>query len=71
MENNYTSNQLVQFIYGEATFAQYFELDDAMERDPALRTEFRYLYDSFSSLPEIKMGPSKTTVNNILELSKA
>jgi len=70
MDVLYTSNKLVQFIYGEASFKEYFELDDAMTSDPALRVEFRTLYDAVQSLPKITLNPSGKTLENILTFSK-
>ncbi len=70
MDVLYTSNKLVQFIYGEASFKEYFKLDDAMEEDPALRVEFRALYDSVKNLPTLSLNPSSKTLENILTYSK-
>jgi len=70
MDKRYTSNKLVQIIYGEAPFQEYFDLDDAMEADPAIRTEFKHIYDAVKSLPEVKMNPSQKIIDNILSISK-
>ena len=70
MDVLYTSNKLVQFIYGEASFKEYFELDDAMTEDPALRVEFRALYDAVKSLPKVNLKPSSKALENILTYSK-
>lgn len=70
MENDYTLNKLVKIIYGEASFEEYFQLDDEMQADPALRIEFRQLYDSFKSMPKANLKPSETSIHNILNYSK-
>ncbi len=70
MENNYNLNKLVSIIYGEASFEEYFSLDDKMQADPALRIEFRRLYDSFQELDKISLNPSENVINNILQYSK-
>jgi hypothetical protein len=70
MDKIYNSNKLVQIIYGEAPFSDYFGLDDAMQADPAIRTEFRHIYDMVNSLPEVKINPSQLVINNLLSISK-
>jgi len=70
MENNYNLNKLVSIIYGEASFEEYFKLDEQMQADPAIRIEFRRLYDSFQELDKISLSPSKNVINNILQYSK-
>jgi len=70
MEKHYNRNKLVSIIYGEASFEEYFELDDKMQADPAIRIEFRRLYDSVQQLNKISLNPSKNIINNILQYSK-
>lgn len=70
MDKIYTSNKLVQIIYGEAPFQEYFDLDDAMAADPALRTEFKHIYDAVAQLPKVSLTPSEDIINNILSISK-
>jgi len=70
MDKRYTSNKLVQIIYGEAPFKEYFELDDAMESDPALRIEFRNLYDAVQLLPKVTITPSKDIIDGLISISK-
>ncbi len=70
MDILYTSNKLIQIIYGEAELNEYFQLDDAMAEDPAIRIEFRKLYDAVQSLPQVKLTPSKEILQNILSISK-
>lgn len=70
MDKRYTSNKLVQIIYGEAPFQEYFDLDDAMQADPAIRTEFKYIYDAVNLLPKVSLTPSEDIINNILSISK-
>lgn len=67
MVQNYTPEKLIQIIYGEASFSEYFDLDDAMQSNPDLRMEFRELYESFQLLESIKLGPSNKTLNHILD----
>lgn len=66
MAQIYTPEKLIEIIYGEAPFSDYFDLDEAMQANPDLRCEFRELYDSYKLLDSITFGPSTGTINNIL-----
>lgn len=66
MANHYTPNKLIEIIYGEAPLQEYFELDDAMNADPTLRSEFRELYDGYKMLEPLVHQPSKKSMMTIL-----
>ncbi len=66
MANEYTPNKLIQIIYGEAPLQEYFALDDAMNADPALRSEFRQLYDGYKMLQNLSLAPSSKSIEKIL-----
>ncbi len=70
MEQSFTQNQLLEFIYGERPLKDYADLDDAFCADPALRYEFRMLYDSYAELPVYKLNPRNKSIQDILSYSK-
>lgn len=71
MAHNYTPEKLIQIIYGEAPFSDYFDLDDAMQCDPDLRFEFREMYETFQLLESITFGPSDKTTKSILNYANS
>ena len=70
MKQSFTQNYLLEIIYGERSFKEYVELDDAFIADPALRQEFRMLYDAQQALPKLNLSPDIQSINNILNYSK-
>ncbi len=70
MKQGFTQNYLLEFIYGERSLSEYFQLDDHFDADPALRTEFRILYDAYKALPKIEVSPSENCLEGILKYSR-
>ena len=70
MAQSYTEDKLVQFIYGEASFFEHFEIENAIENDHALRKVYRKLKKSISLLPKVSFYPSKTIINKVLKYNK-
>jgi len=66
MEQDYTSIQLIQFIYGECDLFERLEIEDALHHNATLRAEFNELYSSYKSMPKVKFSPSSGTLKNIL-----
>lgn len=70
MEQNYTSEQLVQFIYNDLTITEHFEVQDAIENDAKLKLEYASLYNAYKELPKVQFRPADQTVDAILAYSK-
>jgi len=69
MKHDYTTQNLIQFIYGECDLFQKLETEFALENDPELRREYDNLVGAYNDLPKIKFSPSKSTVKSILEFA--
>ena len=70
MEQNYTSEHLVQFIYNDLTLTEHFEVQDAIENDTTLKLEYAQLYNAYKDLPKVQFRPADQTVNAVLAYSK-
>lgn len=70
MKQSYTEQDLIRFIYGEVEICEYFEMDYAIADNPGLRRSYQSLKSTLNLLPEVKVGPSFKSIENILEHSK-
>ena len=65
-----TTEDLLLFIYGEATPEQSITIQSALEKDWKLKEEYQSLLKEIEQLKEIQISPSKKSLDNILEYSK-
>lgn len=70
MEQNYTSNHLIQFIYNDLSVSDHFEVQDAIENNAQLKLEYAMLYNAYKQLPKVTFRPDNLSVNAILAYSK-
>ena len=66
MEDTYTYDSLVQFLYHEMPAADVVEMAHSIEMDEYLHEEFAALHAAKSQLTKVQFNPSKTTIQNIL-----
>ena len=64
MVKDYTSEKLIQFIYGECDIFERLEND--LLYDIGLQNAYLRLHSAYKKLPKVKFSPSTKTVNNIL-----
>lgn len=69
MEENYTMNALVQFLYHEMPAEEAVEMAHLIENDPQMHAMFNELLLAKIQLPKSKFNPSQTAINNILQYS--
>lgn len=69
MEENYTINALVQFIYREMPAEEAVEMAQLIEENPEVREMFDTLLLAKIQLPKARFNPSNTSLNNILQYS--
>ncbi|MBL7825700.1 MAG: hypothetical protein JNJ57_03650 [Saprospiraceae bacterium] len=69
MEETYTYDALVQFLYHEMPAAEAVEMAHSLEADDYLHSEFKSLQVAKSQLPKVQFTPSKSTISNILQYS--
>lgn len=69
MEETYTFNALVQFLYREMPADEAAEMAHFLDEDPEARAEFDALLLAKVQLPKARFNPSGATINNILQYS--
>jgi len=70
MEQPYTQEHLVQFIYKETPVLETFEIEDALENNAVLANQCATLMSAFNKLPEVKLNPSDQTILRLLDYSR-
>ena len=70
MEQNYTQENLIQFIYRETSITDSFEIANALETDLNLKSTYKELKTTVSALPRVEFFPSKSVIDNILNYSR-
>ena len=69
MEENYTMNALVQFLYREMPAGEAVEMAHLIDHDPEMRAVFDDLLLAKVQLPKVRFNPSNTALDNILQYS--
>jgi len=70
MKQSFTQEDLVAYVYGEATKAQIEATEDAIAADPALITELTRLVEAQAALPKVKFHPRRRIVDAILRYAR-
>ncbi|MEZ4966922.1 MAG: hypothetical protein R2791_16895 [Saprospiraceae bacterium] len=69
MEETYTYNELVQYLYHEMPAEGAAEMAHLLDEDPETRAMFEDLALAKTQLPKARFNPSQTALNNILQYS--
>ena len=69
MEETYTYDALVHFLYREMPAIEAIETAQSLDADPALRAQFDELLLAKTQLPKARFNPSSAVLNNILQYS--
>jgi hypothetical protein len=70
MEQTYTEEKLIQFIYGECDILERMEIEDAIANDIFTKDSFLSIMDAYRLLPKVKFSPSTKAVNKVLVYSQ-
>ena len=70
MEQPYTQEHLVQFIYKETPVLETFEIEDALENNAVLANQCATLISAFNKLPKVELNPSDKTILRLLDYSR-
>lgn len=70
MDQSYTNDLLIKYIYSETDIAEKFEIENAIENDSTLNRAFLRLYFAYKSLPKVLFRPSERVINNLLLFSR-
>lgn len=70
MQQPFTPDHLIRFIYKETSAAETIAIDNALQQDDALWAEYQSLKQGYNQLPKAKFSPSKKALKNILAYSE-
>lgn len=70
MKQKFTLNHLIKFIYKETTAQEMLHIIEALNENEELAREYETLIEAYQALPKIKVQPSRSSINNILDYSK-
>jgi hypothetical protein len=70
MEQSYTENDLIQFIYRDMEAVDYCELLFSIDDNPELKDTYESLITAKNDLPKVSFTPSTTSMNMIMAYSK-
>lgn len=70
MQENFTTEDLVRFIYQETDASETLAINEALEADEALYTAYENLMDGFQALPKVQFRPSEATLDSVLDYSR-
>ena len=70
MEQRYTENDLVQFIYRDMEAIEYCELLFSLDDNPELNESYEDLLKAKEKLPNVSFAPSNDTMHMLLAYSQ-
>ncbi len=70
MEQNSTSDLLIQFLYKETSAAESMAVQEALMTDINLLEEYNELFSAYRELPKVTFRPSSSALRNILRYSE-
>ena len=68
--HNFTQKDLLLFLYNETSLSQSANIKAALENDWNLREKFEELVSAKSQLETLRMSPSQSTLDNILNYAE-
>ena len=70
MDQKFTKNHLLRFIYKETTVAETMAINEALNEDFELLEKYHELMQGYHQLPQVKFNPTKSSIQSILSHSK-
>ena len=70
MDQKFTKNHLIRFIYKETTIAETFAINEALNEDIELLEKYHDLLQGYHQLPKVKFNPTEASIQRILRHSK-
>lgn len=70
MKHTFTQNDLVAYVYGEASPEQIAATEDALAADPALVTDLVRMVEAQAALPKISFHPRPRILNKIMDYAR-
>ncbi|MEY2828486.1 MAG: hypothetical protein RIQ33_344 [Bacteroidota bacterium] len=70
MPKNYTSNDLVRYIYSETSETENFEIRNQLDNNDTYKNEYLELLKGFARMPKASCNASTSVQNFILNYSQ-
>lgn len=70
MQQPFTPDHLIRYIYKETSAAETLAIDTMLNRDDELWEEYQELHEGYRQLPKVKFSPSPKSIKNILKYSE-
>lgn len=70
MEQKFTKNDLIRYIYKETSVAETLAINEALNSNDKLYMKYRELLQGYQQLPKAKFNPSASSIQNILRYSQ-
>ena len=71
MKHNYTYGFLLKYLYGETTFLQKLEIENAIQEDNVVSENYKELKKGYDKFPKVSFYPTTETINAVLNYSKS
>ena len=69
MQQVYTEDDLIRYIYNEVSASERLLIENAMDSTPSLKVAYSQMVEVKSRMDSVKMNPSASSVELILEHS--
>jgi len=70
MQGNFTQNDLLKYLYAETDIVDAFMIEQALSSNYELKEDYTLFNNSKELLNEVKLSPSKATMDFIFAYSK-
>jgi hypothetical protein len=71
MEQSYTTNLLLKYLYRETSLTETLEIENAISESPMTKKEYLKLRNGYLRFPKVKFYPTDETMSSILNYSKS
>lgn len=69
MQHNYTTNQIIKYLYCELPALEHLETEHAIAHNPEWASTYKKLKSALSVLPRFQFFPKNSVVKSILQYS--
>ena len=70
MDQKFTKNHLLKFIYKETNVSESMAINEALNEDFELLEKYHKLMQGYHQLPKVKFNPPQSSIQSILRHSK-
>lgn len=67
MQHNYTTNNIIRYIYNELPALEHLETEYAIAHNPEWKEIYTKMKSAYSALPRIQFTPRRSALTSILK----